>query len=72
MRGGFCSKEASSKASTFYILISSFDFIATLVLTRSVLELTLPVTVLLEGKEIDMANASHLLDSLKSVMPSKR
>ena len=70
--GRVCSKEASAKASTFYKLLSSFDFIATLVLTRSVLELTVPVTVLLEGKEIDMANASDLLDSLKSVMLSKR
>ena len=43
-----------------------------MVLTRSILDLTLPVTELLQGKEIDMADASHLLDSLKSVIFSKR
>ena len=53
-------------------MIASFDFISTLVLTRSILDLTLPVTELLQGKEIDMADASHFLDSLKSVIFSKR
>ena len=43
-----------------------------MVLTRSILDLTLPVTELLQGKEVDMADASHLLDSLKSVFLSKR
>ena len=43
-----------------------------MVLPRSILDLTLPVTELLQGKEIDMADASHLLDSLKSVIFSKR
>ena len=70
--GRVCKKETSTKASSFYKLIASFDFIAILVLTRSILDLTLPVTELLQGKEIDMANASHLLDSLKSVILSKR
>ena len=32
----------------------------TLVFTRSILDLTLPVTELLQGKEIDMADRSHL------------
>ena len=67
-----CNMETSTKASSFYKLIASFDFITTLVLTRSILDLTLPVTELLQGKEIDMADASHLLDSLKSVILSKR
>ena len=67
-----CNRETSTKASSCYKLIASFDFIATLVLTRSILDLTLPVTELLQGKEIDMADASHLLDSLKSVIFSKR
>ena len=70
--GRVCNRETSTKASSFYKLIASFDFIATLVLTRSILDLTLPVTELLQGKEIDMADASHLLDSLKSVIFSKR
>ena len=67
-----CNRETSTKALSFYKLIASFNFIATLVLTRSILDLTLPVTELLQGKEFDMADASHLLESLKSVILSKR
>ena len=70
--GRVCNRGTSTKVSSFYKLIASFDFIATLVLTRSVLDLTLPVTELLQGKEIDTVDASHLLDSLKSVILSKR
>ena len=65
-----CNRETSTKASSFYNLIASFDFIATLALTRYILDLTLPVTALLQGKETNMADASHLLDSLKSVILS--
>ena len=65
-----CNRETSTKASSFYKLIASFDFIATLVLTRYILDLTVPVTALLQGKETNMADASHLLDSLKSVILS--
>ena len=63
--GRICSSGTSTKSSSFYKLIASFDFIANLVFTRSILELTLPVTELLQGKEIDMTDASRLLDSLK-------
>ena len=70
--GRVCNRETSTKASSFYKLIASCDFIATLVLSRSILHLTLSVTELLQGKEIDMADAFHLLDSLKSVILSKR
>ena len=68
--GRVCNRETSTKASSFYKLIASFDFIATLVLTIYILDVTLPVTELLQGKETDMADASHLLDSLKSVILS--
>ena len=63
--GRVCNRDTSTKASSFYKLIVTFNFISTLVLTRSILELTLPVTELLQGKEIDMTDASRLLDSLK-------
>ena len=63
-----CNKETSRKASS-YKLLPSFDFIATLALTRSILDSNLPVTVLLQG-ENDTVNASHH-DSLKSVILSK-
>ena len=66
-----CNRQTSTKASSFYKLLA-FYFIANLVITRSVLDLTLPVTELLQGEEIDMADVSHLLDSLKSVILSKR
>ena len=56
-----CNEETSTKASSFYKLIASFDFIATLVLTRSILDLIHSVTELLQGKKIDMADSSHLL-----------
>ena len=69
--GRVCNRETSTKASSFYKLIASFDFIATLVITRSILDLTLPGNELLQGKEIDMVDASHL-DSLKSLILSKR
>ena len=65
-------RETSIKASAFHKLIASLDYIATLVLTRYIFDLTLPVTALWQGKEIDMADASYVLDSLKSVILSKR
>ena len=67
-----CKRETSTKALFFYKLNASFEFIASLILTRSIVDLTLPLTELLQEKEIDMADASHLLDSLKSVILSKR
>ena len=70
--GRVSNRETLTKASFFYKLKASFEFIATLVLTRSILDLTLPVTELLQGKETDITDASHLLDSLKSVIFSKR
>ena len=50
--GRVCNRETSTKASSFYKLIASFEFIATLVLTRSILDLTLSVTELLQEKVI--------------------
>ena len=39
-----------------------------LVITRSVLHLTLPVTQLLQGLVIDIADATHLNESLKALL----
>ena len=64
--GAVCNRETSIKASSFYKLIASFDFIATLILTGSNLDLTLLVAELLQGKETDMADASHVLNSFKT------
>ena len=42
-KGKVCNRETLIKASSFYKLIASLDCIATLVLARSILDLTLPV-----------------------------
>ena len=41
-------------------------------ITRLILDLTLPVTQLLQGPGIDIANATHLIESVKSLIGSKR
>ena len=53
-------------------MLTSFDFISALVLTRHVLDLTIPVTELLQGPAIDVADSSHLIESLKSLINSER
>ena len=53
-------------------MLTSFDFISTLVLTRHVLDLTFPVTELLQGSTVDVADSSHLIESLQSLINSKR
>ena len=72
IKGRVCNKETLTKASTFYELIASFDFFATLLLPRSILYLTLPATELLQAKKNDMADASHLFGFLKSVILPER
>ena len=52
--------------------MASFDFLSSLVITRSVLDLTLPVTQLLQGPAIDIADAAHVIKPLKSLNSSKR
>ena len=56
----------SSDASSLLTLISRFDFVVALVITRNILDLTLPVTQLLQGKSIDVMDGIHLIDSLKN------
>ena len=67
-----CNRESSTKASSFYELIASFDFIATFILAGSFLDLTVPAAELLQENEIDLANATHFLDFLECVTFSKR
>ena len=59
------SKNIKRDALIYHNLISRFDFIVTLVITRHVLDLTLPVTQLLQGKTIDIMDGIHLISSLK-------
>ena len=46
--------ETSSKASSFLSLIASFQLIVTLVISTNILDLTLPVTELLQARAIDI------------------
>ena len=55
-------------ANLHLISISHFEFVATLVITRHVLDKTLPVTQLLQGKGIDIMDGIHLINSLKDNM----
>ena len=69
--GSVCNQDTSAKANSFYKLMASFDFLSSLVIIRSVLDLTLPVTQLLQRPAIDIADATHLIESLKSLNCSK-
>ena len=60
-----CSQDTSAKVTSFYKLMTSFDFLSSLVITRSVLDLTFPITQLLQGPAIDIADATHLIKSMK-------
>ena len=52
--------------------MTSFDFLSSLVITRSILDLTLPATQFLQGPAIHIADATHLIESLKSLICCKR
>ena len=52
--------------------MASLDFLSSLVVTRSVLGLTLLITQLLQGPAIDIADATYLIESLKSFICFKR
>ena len=54
-----CNRDTSVKASSFFTLVSTFPFVACLVLTRSVLDMTLPVTQLLQSKSIGICYGLH-------------
>lgn len=62
-----CNPKTSSIASSFLLLISSFQFIVALVIARNVFDLTLPVTQLLQSKSIDIMNSVELITSLKNL-----
>ena len=65
-------QDTSAKATSFYKRMTSFDFPSSLVITRSILDLTLSFTQLLQGPAIDIADAIHLIESLKSLICYKR
>ena len=61
-----CNQDTSAKATLFYKLMTSFDFLSSFVITKSVPDLTLPVTQLSQG------SATLLAESLKSLICCKR
>ena len=67
-----CNRDTSVKASSFFKLVSTFQFAAFLVLTTSVLDMTLPVTQLLQSKSIDVCNGLHLIKSFKALVITRR
>ena len=70
--GRICIQETSTKALSFYKLLSSFDFISALVLTWPVLDLTLPVRGLLQRPATDVGDSSNVYEFLKSLIISNR
>ena len=55
-------QDTSPKALSYCKLLTSFDFILALVLIRHALDLTLPVTELLRGPTINVADSYILLN----------
>ena len=66
-----CNRDTSVKASSFFTLVSTFQFVACLVLT-SVLDMTFPVTQLLQSKSIDICDRLHLIEPLKALVITRR
>ncbi|XP_046858566.1 uncharacterized protein LOC124452015 [Xenia sp. Carnegie-2017] len=52
--------------------IKKFDFVVALVITRNILDSTLPVTQLLQGKSIDIMDGIHLISTLKTEVVNMR
>ena len=69
--GRICNQDTSTKVLSRYKLLTCFDLFSAVVFTWSVLDLTLPVTKLLQGAETDVADSSHFIKSLKSLINSK-
>ena len=70
--GRVFNQDTSAKATLFYKLMTSFDFLSSFVITRSILDLTLSVTQLIQGPAVDIADATHLIESLKNLICCKR
>ena len=67
-----CNNDTSIKASNFLELTTSFDTIVSLVIARSILDRTLPVTQLLQSKTFDVLDGLHLISPLKTIGHSMR
>jgi hypothetical protein len=60
------SNENSGKAGNHFKALTNFEFIVSLVITRSVFDITLPVTQLLQSKSLDIYNGISMITALKN------
>ena len=60
------------EASNCVTVVSRFDFVAALIITKHILDSTLSVTQLLQGKSIDIMDGIHLITSLKNSVVKMR
>ena len=60
--------DTSAKAGAFLKLLTSYNFIVAIVISRNILDLTLPVTQLLQAKSNDIMDGIHLIESLINVV----
>ena len=61
-----------TKATQFFYLATSFEFIVVLVIVKSVLGHTRPLTKILQGREIDLLRASTEASELKCILDEQR
>ena len=62
--------ETSAKAEPLFKLVHDFEFVVTLVVTRSILHYLLPVTRKLQAKDVDVAQSKELVQSLRGSHPA--
>ena len=72
MSGNSFNRDTKVKAASFFKCLASFYFIFPLVVVTHSLELTLPVTRLLQGRSLDILQGTHLINSLKTTFSSMR
>ncbi|XP_065671304.1 52 kDa repressor of the inhibitor of the protein kinase-like [Hydra vulgaris] len=65
-------RSTSSSASPLLKLITGFDFIVAMCITRNVFDLTLPITQMLQSKSNDIYDGLNLIQALKDVVSSLR
>ncbi|CAB4004778.1 Hypothetical predicted protein, partial [Paramuricea clavata] len=66
MTNGKYNPSLRTDASDLLSLISDFEFVAIMVITRNIFDITLPATQLLQGKSIDVMEGIELVSSLKT------
>ncbi len=64
--GGSYRPNRVTDASNFFDLATKFEFITALVISHNILDRLLPVTLLLQGKSIDIMDGIHLINTMKN------